>query len=65
MQRSGTHKSKINKDWIADVYNYDPKPYAHAEHWECPSCYWRPKTKVNPLNKDALRFTTKKIKRKQ
>ncbi len=64
MRQSGTHKSKITKNWIVDVYNYDPKPYAHAEHWECPSCCWHPKTRVNLLNTDALRFTKKEIRSK-
>ena len=22
------------------VFKKDPKPYAHAEYWECPKCYW-------------------------
>lgn len=41
MRRGGTHKSKISKDWIVDVCNYDPKPYAYKDYWECPACYWK------------------------
>lgn len=22
------------------VFKKDPKPYAYAEYWECPKCYW-------------------------
>ena len=43
MRRSGTHKSKMTPTWTVDVYNYDPKPYAHLEYWECPECYWHPR----------------------
>ena len=38
MLEGGTHKSKIGSMRF-DVFNYDPKPYAHAEYWECPSCF--------------------------
>ena len=48
MARSGTHKSKISARWTIDVCNYEPKPYAHVEYWECPECYWRVKKKANP-----------------
>jgi hypothetical protein len=40
MERSGTRRSKLNPNWA--VYNYNPKPYAHFEYWECPECYWHP-----------------------
>lgn len=23
------------------VLKRDPKPYDHAEYWECPRCYWK------------------------
>jgi len=62
MRRSGTHKSKISDDWEVDVYNYDPKPYAYSENWECPSCYWHPKSLINPLRKDAVRHTMKRVR---
>lgn len=25
---------------VWQVYKKDPKPYAYAEYWECPGCYW-------------------------
>ena len=62
MRKSGTHKSKISDDWTIDVCNYDPKPYAHFEHWECPGCYWHPKTKVNRIQPALIKAT---MKRKQ
>jgi hypothetical protein len=43
---SGTHKSKIGSMRI-DVFNYDPKPYAHEEYWECPTCYRKQKPHVH------------------
>ena len=54
MQRSGTYKSRLSATWIIDVCNYDPKPYAHFEYWECPNCYWRQKTEVKSKIKDSL-----------
>jgi hypothetical protein len=38
MSESGTHKTKIGSIEL-DVCNYDPKPYAYAEFWECDTCY--------------------------
>lgn len=62
MSRSGTHKSKLTPTWTVDVCNYDPKPYASAEYWECPECYWHPKFKSSPINKEALRTTLRNQK---
>lgn len=25
---------------IMTVFKKEPKPYDHAEYWECPRCYW-------------------------
>ncbi len=36
--KSGTHTSRIGGQ-VFEVLNYDPKPYAHDEYWECPACY--------------------------
>ena len=62
MSRSGTHKSKISDTWTVDVYNYDPRPYAHFEYWECPACYWHPKSKSSPIQRVAVEATLKKKK---
>jgi len=62
MSQSGTHKSKISDTWTIDVYNYDPKPYAHFEYWECPNCYWHPKTQASRIQQAAIKATLKKKK---
>lgn len=36
--RTGVVKCHIG-DMVVDVLKKDPKPYAYAEHWECPKCY--------------------------
>lgn len=36
----GTRKVRFGDSWY-DVLKKDPKPYAHAEYWECPKCYWQ------------------------
>jgi len=56
MHKSGTHKSKIGGITI-DVCNYDPKPYAHFEYWECPNCYRHPKVKTSPIQPSAIKAT--------
>ena len=61
MRKSGTHKSRL-AGLDMNVYNYDPKPYAHTEHWECPSCYWHPKSRINPLRADAIKHTFKRVR---
>ena len=35
----GTTKERFGKV-VIEVLKKDPKPYAHAEYWECQSCYW-------------------------
>ncbi|MDO8521735.1 MAG: hypothetical protein Q7S08_00415 [bacterium] len=63
MGRSGAHKSKISRTWTVNVYNYDPKSYAHFEYWECPQCYWHPTMKASPIQQAAIKATLKKRKR--
>jgi len=60
MSKSGTHPSKITPTWTIDVCNYDPKPYAHFEYWECPDCYWHPKSKSSQIQQTAIKATLKK-----
>lgn len=43
MRKSGTHASTVIPG--AQVCNYDPKPYAYAEYWECSPCDWHPKSR--------------------
>ena len=37
--KAGSHKKVFGKTELL-VLNQDPKPYAYAEYWECPKCYW-------------------------
>ena len=36
----GTRKVRFGDSWYS-VLKEDTKPYAHAEYWECPKCYWQ------------------------
>ena len=36
--KGGTRKKFVG-DWEMNVMIISPKPYGHAEYWECPTCY--------------------------
>ena len=36
--KAGTTKERLGKA-VIEVLKKDPKPYTHAEYWECPKCY--------------------------
>ncbi|MDO8471080.1 MAG: hypothetical protein Q7S49_00515 [bacterium] len=38
--RAGTYEVKMD-GMVWKVMNKDPKPYKHAEYWECAKCFWR------------------------
>lgn len=38
--KAGTKKEKID-NFVMEILKKDPKPYAHAEYWECDKCYFR------------------------
>lgn len=38
--KAGTTKKSWGKT-VVEILKKDPKPYAHAEYWECQRCYWR------------------------
>ena len=60
MSQSGTHKTKIGSMEF-DVCNYDPKPYAYAEFWECEKCYQ--KSQPEPSRSKRLHLhKTKKVR---
>lgn len=38
-RKAGTTKERWGKT-LVEILKKDPKPYAHAEYWECEGCYW-------------------------
>ncbi|OGD65593.1 hypothetical protein A2215_03175 [Candidatus Berkelbacteria bacterium RIFOXYA2_FULL_43_10] len=44
-RKAGTTKERFG-NYVFEVCNKDPKPYAFAEYWECDKCYSLPDTKI-------------------